>query len=250
MLRRLFNSKSPQERTYNIGDYNHYFWNGFYVSHFSDDDNLRQLNDVLKSIYAGNLKGGFELISKYPTTKDLRPDVYSYNESFTKILISNNIPDLLSKATGQELTLAHIQLRIAYPDEKGYMEWHRDTHFYSEEDHTVGNVPPVHKLIFYPQINGKEEALEVLPGSNIRYSGNRSQDLNQVKKRRSEIVRISASASQFVLFNTFLLHSTLPVQNPGGAMRLIYSFAPKSQLNNFNRQTELHELYSSAVLNK
>ncbi len=246
MLNRIFttNSKKDTDTSYDLNSIHDYFWNSCYIGHFKQTPLLARLDDVLTDIYNNNIREGYELSSKYPYTKDLRPNVYTYDPAFVNILFENNIPQLLKTATSQSLILSHVQLRIAYPTPNGYMEWHRDTHYYSSDDQVVGNVPPVQKIIYYPNINVKEDTLEILPGSSIEYAKNKKDDLARIKSRQKAIVRFSNSNSSFLLFNTFALHSTLPTKNPKGALRLIYSFACKSQLNNYKAQSALHQLYS------
>lgn len=249
MLKNIFNTKGQEkeEVSYDLEDIHNYFWNGCYIGRFKPTSQLGKLNNILVSVHNDNLKEGYELVSKYPHTKDLRPNVYTYDPVFVEILIENDVPELLKKATGQDLVLSHVQLRVAYPTPGGYMEWHRDTHFYNGDSKAIGNVPPVHKIIYYPKVDIEEGTLEILPGSNIGYAKNKADDMGQVRKRKKEVVKLNNSNDNFLLFNTFALHSTLPTGNPKGALRLIYSFAHKSQLDSYQEQAALHKLYSDSA---
>jgi hypothetical protein len=47
------------------------------------------------------------------------------------------------------------------------MPWHRDTYFI--DDRIVGNVPPAHKIIFYPTVeNESNPKLEILKGRFLK----------------------------------------------------------------------------------
>ena len=247
MLENIFKINSKAEASYDLENIHNYFWNGCYINQFKASPQLDRLNNILASIYHNDLKEGYEMVSKYPYTKDLRPNVYTYDTVFTDILIENEVPQLLEKVTGQDLVLSHIQLRIAYPSPSGYMEWHRDTHFYNKDGKASGNVPPAHKIIYYPKIDIEESVLEILPGSNLRYVKDTTEDLAQIKKHKKEIVRVNNSNENFLLFNTFTLHSTLPTTIPEGAIRLIYSFIHRFQLSSYKEQEELHKLYADSI---
>ena len=45
------------------------------------------------------------------------------------------------------------------------MPWHRDAYFI--DGNLVGNIPPAHKIIFYPKILKEEPKLEIIKGSNL-----------------------------------------------------------------------------------
>lgn len=222
-----------------------YHLNGFYLGEFKKNDDLDSLLRSIKEIHNGNLKSGFELIEKYKYSKDLRPDVYNYDNSFVDILFSNNIPQLLKDVVGRNLYLAHIQLRISYKGESSYMSWHRDTHVYGGK--VVGNIPPVHKIIFYPNVDGNEDdKISLIPGSHRKVFKNKFIDYLQVflSKRKT----IKSSDSKFMLFNTELFHHVVPEVEDKGSFRLIYSFAEKEQLNQYD-QNEMIKSYEERIKN-
>lgn len=221
-----------------------YFLKGFGIGNWKKDEHLSAVLKSIHDIHTGNLKPGFELVEKYVHSKDVKPEVYTYDPAFVDILFSNNIPALLKNIIGRELYLAHIQLRISYKGGvKSYMIWHRDTHVYAGE--VVGNIPPAHKIIFYPTVDGVTDArLKVAPGSHRRVFG--SKIIDYIFALISKKKTIYSSDSEFLLFNTELFHHVVPEHNPKGSFRLIYSFVEHDQLVNYNAK-ELIEMYKERL---
>lgn len=220
-----------------------YYTEGVYTGAFEKNADLLALLESIRNIHNKNIKPGFELVGKYKNSQDLRPDVFSYDPSFVNILISNNIPKLLKDVVGRELYLAHIQLRISYPGES-YMSWHRDTHLYGGK--LTGNMPPAHKIIFYPTVDGKsEEKIKVLPGSHRKVFKNRFLDYIQVFFSKKKT--IMSSDSQFMLFNTELFHHVVPESQAKGSFRLIYSFVEHDQLVNYPEGEKLIQMYKEKM---
>lgn len=220
-----------------------YYIDGVHIGEFSAGAELSAVLNSIKQIHEGHLKPGFEMVGKYKNSQDLRPEVYSYDPAFVDILFSNNIPKLLSDVVGRELFLAHIQLRISYPGES-YMTWHRDTHIYGGK--LEGNMPPAHKIIFYPTVDGvSEEKIRVLPGSHRKVFKNRILDYVQVflGKRKT----VLSSDSQFMLFNTELFHHVVPEKQSKGSFRLIYSFVEHDQLVNYPDGEKLIQMYKEKI---
>ena len=213
-----------------------YFIDGFLTRAFRPGRALDRLNAIIGELRADGPKPRFSWVEKYAFSADLRPNVFSYDPVFLDILIENGIPALLKKVTGCDLQLAHLQLRHAFKGES-YMDWHRDTHFYGGDIH--GNIPPVHKVIFYPS-EGETPGLrlKVCPGSHMRYFGSKLLDTWQARVRKGAEIR--SSDSGFLLFNTAILHAAAAVREPKGAFRLIYSFCPEHQLDGFPDQADLH----------
>ena len=176
----------------------------------------------LKDIYDENLKDGFFFQEKYPHSKDLRPLAFEYDDSFIEILFENGIDNYISDVIGVNMQLSHIQIRVAYPYPDGKsssQEWHRDTYVY--DGNFVGAFPPPVKLIFYPRFdNIPEPVLACVPNSSLTMQYNREADMSQVVGER--IRTIQNSNDQFIIFNTSMLHSTLPVREKN--IRIIYCF--------------------------
>lgn len=164
---------------------------------------------------------------KYRFSKDLRPSVLHYDDAFLNLLADNHIPGLWKDLIGTALILSHIQLRISFPG-PSYMDWHRDTYRYT--DTFVGNVPPVHKIIYYPPVaeNTFSPRLKVISGSHRLQPDHRYLDFLQTKLRKPAV--IEDSHANFLLFNTSLLHAVIPEKHPQGSWRLIYSFCQDFQL--------------------
>lgn len=222
-----------------------YHLNGFYQGIFRQNKDLSAILAVVNNIHVGNTKDGFELKQKYKNSKDFRPSIALYDNSFIDILFSNDIPRLLKDVVGRELYLAHVQLRISYPG-KSYMMWHRDTHAYG--DQIIGNIPPVHKIIFYPTVDGQEDKkLYMIPGSHRQVFKNKYLDYLHVFFSKKQTVK--SSDSQFFLFNTELFHHVVPEIRTRGSFRLIYSFAEKEQLKNYENSKGIIESYQARLKN-
>jgi len=176
----------------------------------------------LKNIYDENLKDGFFLKEKYPYSKDLRPLAFEYDESFIDILFENGIDKYLSDVIGVNMVLSHIQARLAYPYPDGKSSsqmWHRDTHAY--DGNFSGGFPPPVKLIFYPRFDDvPEPVLACVPNTSLTMRYSREEDMSQIVDGR--VQTIHNSNDQFIIFNTSMLHSTLPVREKN--LRIIYIF--------------------------
>ncbi|HRH31621.1 MAG TPA: hypothetical protein PK950_03050 [Candidatus Paceibacterota bacterium] len=222
-----------------------YHLNGYAIGAFADNAERTKLLSIIRDIHAGTVRPGFEMQQKYKMSSDLKPNVYQYDPVFVDILFSNNIPEVLKSVTGKDLVLAHVQLRISFPEGGSYMSWHRDTHVYGGQ--IVGNIPPVHKIIFYPTVDGVTDArLKVVPGSHRFVFGNKYIDFISALLGKKKT--ISASDSEYLLFNTELFHHVVPEHNQKGSFRLIYSFCEKEQLKNYEGQEELFEMYQKRMI--
>ena len=167
-----------------------------------------------------------------------------YDDVFMNILFDNNIHKMINKATGVNLYLAHIQLRIAYPSSKGgYIKWHRDTHFYNNHAIT-GNIPPVYKLIYYPTLGEQEtRQLGIINGSHNFIFNSKLMDMLYARIAKPTI--ISSDSDSFVFFNTSMLHKAINPVLDGGSVRLIYSFAREEQLSKYDG--ELSAIYQKRL---
>jgi len=220
----------------NLSEIQKYYVNGFLVREFLENKTLKSLRDLLVHLNSNNeIDSGFSWDSKYSNTFDLRHSAHEYSSLFMDILFENNIPELLVSLIGSEYTLSHIQVRKS---KKGpsYMPWHRDAYFINGD--LVGNIPPAHKIIFYPKILKEEPRLEIIKGSNLcMYQKSISDQfiLPGCSQFDAEIMKImdkksySSSDSQFLLFNTSALHNVLPDSDDNGSIRVIYSFVTKDQ---------------------
>lgn len=218
--------------------------NGYVVGNFSDKGGINHLEDLINNITNDNIKSGFSLKEKYKSSLDLKPNVFLYDEVFMNILFDNNIHKMINKATGVNLYLVHIQLRIAYPSSKGgYIKWHRDTHFYN--NHTItGNIPPVYKLIHYPALDGQEtRQLGIIKGSHNFIFNSKLTDM--LYARIAKPIIISSDRSSFIFFNTSVLHKAINPVLDDGSVRLIYSFAREDQLSKYDG--ELPEMYKNRL---
>ena len=246
-----------------MNDTQKYYRDGFIKLKFKNNQNLKKIIENLTGLYEGRIKDNFKLISKYPGTKDLRPSAFDYDPSFLKILFDNNIPEKLFQLTGERLTLAHVQIRKS-ENEKSYMPWHRDMYFI--DDRIVGNIPPGHKIIFYPELQNKKNTgggIQLLKGSHLCLFQKQPADkfvlpgcsyLDQQLFQLLDTFEYKQSKEEFLVFNTSLLHGALPDTKDSGTIRLIYSFVRPFQFNeNFGDQDihlRLNSLYEDMLKNE
>ena len=220
-----------------------YFLKGHVKLDFADTPTREHLNNLLKKMLTENLKPGFEWGAKYEHTMDLRPNAYTYDDVFLDILFENNIPKTLPTITGKNLHLGHVQLRASFPG-PSYMDWHRDTYVY--EGKQVGNLPPVHKIIFYPTMGrSPQPKLISIPGSHNRIFYQEHLDKVNLSSEYQET--IYSSDDSCLLFETSLHHAVVPEQAQQGSFRLIYSFCQDFQLENFKASQELHQRYANRM---
>ncbi|MEM7530723.1 MAG: hypothetical protein AAF639_00990 [Chloroflexota bacterium] len=247
-IKQMIASFIPVRNAYSISDklelkntFQKYYLNGYLQNQFTDETSLNRLNTVLAELYSKEPKGDFKWEQKYKYSQDFRPNVFGYDPIFLDILFENNIPQLLKETTGFDLYLVNLQLRLATPG-PSYMNWHRDTHIYG--DKIVGNYPPVHKIIFYPNLGeSPRPQLYVSRGSHNRTHHNRIRDMGQIWQSQQDT--IFSSDNSYLLFNTSLLHAVLSETNEKGSLRLIYSFAHKFQLDTY--QGDLSDEYQERL---
>ena len=226
-----------------------FYIKGYTTGEFKPSPSHKRLLGSLKSMQDNSLKDGYSLQEKYPFSRDLRPDVYSYDDSFIDILIQNEAHILFRNVLGYDPCLAHIQARVAYPfpagqEDRSYMEWHRDSYFYDNQ--IRGNIPPIHKIIFYPSFGTDPvPVLGFVEGSHIKIDADRQRDYEGLKN--NVVKYIKSSDSHFLAFDTSGMHSSRPVLHNIGQVRLIYSFCRKEQLHKYEAQKELHKIYLSKV---
>ncbi len=188
------------------------------------NSDLRNINEIIKSIENGNIKEGFSMESKYDRSADLRPSTIEYDASFSKVCESIGVIDILNEYLKYKTKPTTVQLRAAY-EGSSYLSWHRDTHKYKNDATTVGNVPPVFKAIYYPHIsNNKPRAtLRVSSGSHLRFFNSKIVDLTVPRLLFNKKVDIQEANDTILIFNTGLLHSVLSVKGTP-IYRLITSF--------------------------
>ena len=198
------------------------------------------LNSILLEILEGKVKEGFDLSQKYSRTLDLRPNVIDYSDLFIQVLKNNNVKKLVRETTLRDLSLYHVQVRVA-SSEVSYMDWHRDTYF--DGIKKSGMMPPGIKIIYYPQFDDLEQdrliVAERSQRTMIDIHENDIKLINMFPKKT-----ISTSNSKAVLFDTSILHSVVPDKKDQPSIRLIYSFLSKEQIRDSisagNPNGELH----------
>jgi len=212
-----------------------FYRRGFDVVNF---DSLG-LHKTLQEILEGRLKTGFSLSQKYSSTVDLRPNVIDYSEDFLGALKKNNIKGELRSLTLKDLTLYHVQVRVA-ESTTSYMDWHRDSYF--DHDRQIGMAPPGLKIIYYPTfVKEQEPRLLVSEGSHRTMIDNHVEDLKLIRVLPTR--QIIANNDQALIFDTSLLHSVVPDKPNQPSIRLIYSFVAKEQLPQ-NDPDDLHRITS------
>ena len=211
--------------------YESFYKNGFELFEFDS----ACLNDILKDILNKKLKESFCLQQKYSNTLDLRPSAIDYSKEFLNVLKINQINSFIKSRTLKDLTLYHVQVRVANST-TSYMDWHRDTYY--DNGNRVGMTPPGYKIIYYPRF--KEDIkprLNVAIGSHRLMLDKHQEDIKLVSSLPIESITTSNTSSLF--FDVSLLHSVVPDEHNNSSIRLIYSFISKEQLLN-SISEELH----------
>ena len=139
------------------------------------------INEI-KNVSEEKIKEGFYLdrdaaVGKEGLAADLKPSVFEYDQNLEKFYTEIGVVDFLEEFQNFKSSIATLQLRGAYG--LSYLSWHRDTHYYSNAKAPSGNVPPIFKSIFYPNLHGNSArpTLHVSNGSHLRYFKNKNVDL-------------------------------------------------------------------------
>ena len=62
------------------------------------NSDLKNINEIIKSIEDGNIKEGFSMETKYDRSADLRPSTIEYDASFSKVCESIGVIDILNES--------------------------------------------------------------------------------------------------------------------------------------------------------
>lgn len=244
-----------------LNDQQKYFKNGIASYKYKNTEVFSRFYKTLESLYhhEGEADSDFHWISKYQNTLDLRPTAFQYDESLIDILFDNDIPEIMANLIGEDITLSHVQIRKSSAG-PGYMPWHRDTYFI--DDRVVGQIPPTHKLIYYPKFDGMIDETKLCfvegthnclftnqPSSSFLMPGFTEHD-RQIAQMFN-IRNLKPSNREFIIFNTAMIHGTQEEKCPMGSLRIIYSFNKKCQFDslwgNSENNVKLNKLYEERV---
>jgi hypothetical protein len=243
---RMFRRSPARESAVVLPDANptqQYFLDGFLRVPLANTDARERFLRVLGDLQRQGPRAGFTWEQKYQFSRDLRPTAHEYDAAILDVLFESRIPASLKEATGLDLCLAHIQVRVTLPG-SSYMDWHRDTHMYGGR--VAGNIPPIHKLIIYPTLGATSRPqLLVAPGTHRRVLNDEKSDLAQGAKGRQ--VTVESSDAHGLLFDTSLLHAVPAETDPAGSMRIIYAFAHDFQLAAFTTNKSLQDAYRARL---
>jgi hypothetical protein len=221
-----------------------FYQNDYALMNFNTEtDTYKSMMIALREIFDGNLRDGFRFENKkYPYCYDLKDNPFEYDDSFIDILFENNVDIFLRDIVGTTACLSHIQVINAYPypdKTSSYQMWHRDAYHYVGENF-VGNCPPTTKVIFYPTFDEEPEpVLSFVPGSSHTVLQDRSSDLSQGNSDRISVLK--NSNEQFLIFNTTMLHSTMPVREKN--LRIIYNFNPEIHLHKYENTKRCQDIW-------
>ena len=247
----------------NIGDLSEsqrYYLDGILKDKFKNTESLARCKDILLNLLeSDNLQDGFYWSEKYKDTKDLRPNCFEYDPCFIDILIENNLHERIKSLTSMDYTLSHIQIRKSNCKENSYMPWHRDA--YVIGDKLVGNIPPSHKIIYYPKIKESNPSprLSILKGTHLcMYQGadpshfmlpgfsTYDNEFGKISKK----IDYTPSDDEYVIFNTSALHNA-NLDDNDGSIRIIYSFVLdfqfKEKYAHKKEHKDLNDLYREMV---
>lgn len=221
-----------------------FYRDGIFLGNFKETHRFNLFYEELKKLYNGDIRPDYSFEKKYSNSLDFRPSITNYSDVFFEILKENNIHNILETLTGKDLYCLHTQLRKTLPG-KAYLRWHRDAYFHKSSK--IGNLPPVYKIIYYPNFDGIEtKQLEVSIGSQRRNINNKYLDyLNNMFFPKKKIF---SNKFNFILFDTTIFHKVFREENKSGSFRLIYTFGTKNQFSNYSIDSINN--YKKIVLNK
>lgn len=190
----------------------------------SDSDIVKHCVSEIKKISENNIKEGYYLEKHNENAVNLRPSVKDYDPKFESFYKEVGVINLLESFLNYKIDIHTLQLRGALSG-SSYLSWHRDTHYYKGAEIPSGNVPPIYKCIFYPNLHGEEDrnTLHVSSGSHLRYFKNKFVDLSIPRTPFFKREKVSESNSKVLVFNTSILHAVLPV-NGNAIFRMIAAF--------------------------
>jgi len=223
---------------------------GFIMGQFKETENLSNLMRLCEEIRNKETKPDYNLIEKYQNTLDLKPSPIDYDECFLSVLKENNIDKIFEECTGNDFCLSNLQVRTAYPNKDGkeynYMPWHRDNYIYKEQsEKPIGPMPPGFKLNFYPDLDNKEdEVVGLIPGSHLQIRFSKEEDYSQ--KFSYTPISFKSSKNTYIIFNTSLMHGTLPTKNKRGNLRILYNFVQKIHLQSKEAE-EINKKYKDFI---
>jgi len=205
--------------------FNELHFNGYTIFPIdSDSDIVKHCVSEIKKVSENNIKEGYQLEAHNEFASNLRPSVKDYDPKLELFYKEVGVVDLLESFLKYKVEISTLQLRGAYSG-SSYLSWHRDTHYYKGSESPSGNVPPIFKCIFYPNLHNGDgrDTLHVSTGSHLRYFKNKSVDLSIPRTPFFKREKVSESNSSVLVFNTSILHAVLPV-NGDPIFRMIASF--------------------------
>lgn len=205
--------------------FNELHFNGYTIFPIdSESDIVKHCVSEIKKVSENNIKEGYQLEAHNEFASNLRPSVKDYDPKLELFYKEVGVVDLLESFLKYKVEISTLQLRGAYSG-SSYLSWHRDTHYYKGAESPSGNVPPIFKCIFYPNLHNGDgrDTLHVSTGSHLRYFKNKSVDLSIPRTPFFKREKVSESNSSVLVFNTSILHAVLPV-NGDPIFRMIASF--------------------------
>mgnify|MGYP001158785729 CR=1 FL=1 len=210
--------------------FNKLHFNGFILYPIDKTNKLVDycINEI-KNVSEEKIKEGFFLnrdaaVGKQGLSADLKPSVFEYDKNLVNFYTEIGVVDFLEEFQNFRPEISALQLRGAY-DGSSYLGWHRDTHYYSNSKEPSGNVPPIFKSIFYPNLHGNSPrpTLHASNGSHLRYFNTKYVDLMIPRTPLFKRTKVYESNDYVLVFNTSILHAVLPVSGPP-IFRMIASF--------------------------
>jgi hypothetical protein len=192
---------------------------GILVRPFAKTPKLERLNALCRDIFEGRAKDGYgEVVHYEGTARDVALD-HNYDPVLLDILFENDLPRRMKEFVGPNATLYNINAITSIPP--GYVTfWHTDD-----------QPRMVHKIFYYPVFGdgpNSHPCLQVMPGNfrSVHFRGrifrNRFRVWIEDQFFRKQLV--TSSDDNFVVLNTTVMHRAVPVTEPQGSFRLMYSF--------------------------
>lgn len=217
-----------------------FFFNGFLEIEIKKTLFLKDLLTKLEIYYSNDKSQLDEFKQSYTNTFDLNADS-NFLDEIVKFAINENIPQIVNKITGLDYVLGDVVLRKSY-NNVSYMPWHRDTYL-DKDKNLVGRIPPLVKVIFFPQFDEKaSHEFSILEGSSRRVFKNYF--IDKLQKFFWKEKKIFQSNEKFIVFDSSCIHQAEPCDNLNGSFRLIYNFCEKSQIGSFKGRGRVNKIYN------
>ena len=236
-----------------------FYFNGFLIGKLREDENYENFHNKIKDISDNINKYNYferinETVLSNKSNMEESLEFHKKNDIFIKIILENGIHNLIKDLFGKQMSLVQIGIRKSEKEKNflkkiikpwGYIQPHRDSYYNKNE--WWGESPPGCKIIFYPQLNSKNnKMLSIYPGSHRKMTSFKNGKIIDILRSFIDTsFQIKQSSNKFLIKNSSIRHTVSKENNPEGSIRIIYFFEdPCNAHNNI-----LDKYYQKLLLN-